>query len=418
MEYGYVIADRYVCRKPLGSGANGSVYLAYDNKLCKYWAVKACNSHSEAEIYALKSIDYYAFPRIVDVIEQDSTEYIVMDYIEGISLSSYIRLHSVTEKQVIRWGQEIALALSYLHSMNPAVYYTDCKPDNIMLTPSMAIRIVDLGSIFINDSKEYIISSSKFYAPKELELSKPSVSSDVYSLGMTLYRLITRSVVEYRDKKGNLRPEHINKNISPALSNIIRRCSNKSPNKRFQSMKDVYESLYSISNVKLAKKYLIKSASCVFTIFSYLLKSILALSVIISSKLCAYERPYIPIILFLLLLFICQKPKYYSWETCKEIVRCSAPAIILFLLLWHYNDANTVFAKEKDVPNTERLDITLYDEKFRKTLIRPGTVWHVEDDVFLSISSKELLSEDCLITISCSKNSGEKTYEFLCQADH
>ena len=74
METGYTIADRYVCKKLLGKGGSGSVYMVYDMKLDKNWAVKLCHGGRPEEAAALKRIDCSAFPRIVDVIHQDDTE--------------------------------------------------------------------------------------------------------------------------------------------------------------------------------------------------------------------------------------------------------------------------------------------------------------------------------------------------------
>lgn len=408
MKYGYVIADRYICRKPLGKGATGSVFLAFDQKINKLWAVKACSELSKREIYALKSINHYTFPRIVDVISQDNTEFIVMDYIEGETLSSYCRHHYTDEKQIVRWGCKIASALSYLHNMTPPVYYVDCKPDNIMITPSNDIRIIDLGSIYIDSEKAFdeAVTGTKFYAPDDLSYSKPNASTDIYCLGMTLYRLLTGSNIEYRDSRNQLCPEHVNKHLSPEICNFIKRCTDKSPCKRFKSMADAANELHDLSlSKKNSLKYQLKKLHYIYKFF--IAATILLLGTFFEST------AIIPIIILLgILIFICKKPSYHTWETQKSICK-STVSIGIALLISVSIPGFQSFAK-KDVPQSERLDISLYDKYSRKLLVRPGAVWEVDDDIFFSLSAEELSSGTNTITILCENESGTKTYSFDC----
>ena len=232
LEYGYEIAGRYVYRKALGSGACGSVFLAYDRKISKLWAVKMCENIRGYEAEALKKIDHCAFPRIVDVCEQDKAVFLVMDYVEGESLGKYCRNHAVSQRQILIWCRKIAEAIEYLHNMTPSLLYMDCKPDNIMLTTAGEIRLVDLGSIYVkNDDISNIVSGTEFFAPEEItkySLHKleytPDERSDIYSLGMTMYTLLTGCRVEYRDRYGNICARRQNKNISRVTEQIIRKC--------------------------------------------------------------------------------------------------------------------------------------------------------------------------------------------------
>ena len=170
-EYGYRIGERYVYRRALGSGAGGSVFLAYDNKISKYWAVKRLTGHRGNELEALKKIDHYAFPRIVDVIHQDGADFLVMDYIEGESLDKYRRKHSLSEKEILLFGRKIAEALLYLHTLSPMMIYMDCKPENIIVTPSKDIRLIDLGSVYVCDENAHNIVSlhTAFHWHRDIE---------------------------------------------------------------------------------------------------------------------------------------------------------------------------------------------------------------------------------------------------------
>ena len=91
-----ILDDRYVFQKKLGAGTGGNVYYAYDIKLDKYWAVKECHQYSANEVKVLRTLDYYAFPRIVDTVIEDGYYYLVMDYIEGQNLAATIDNHRLS----------------------------------------------------------------------------------------------------------------------------------------------------------------------------------------------------------------------------------------------------------------------------------------------------------------------------------
>ncbi len=409
MEYGYTIAERYICRKPLGNGGNGSVFLCFDQKINTFWAVKACNKLSKNEIYALKSINHYAFPRIVDVIFQDNTEFLVMDYIDGETLSSYCRHNSVEEKQILRWGFKIASALSYLHELSPAVYFVDCKPDNILITPSGDVRIVDFGSIYVDSDikDDFAVTGTRFYAPDELSNGIPNASTDIYCLGMTLYRLLTGSSVEYRNSRGLLCPEHINKNISVPSCELIKKCTHKNPLKRYQSMGDVSKRLHELSLAKHTTNFRKPNW------MGHIAKLIVATAILVLAATLNSSSFGIILILFAFLLYLCRKPVYYSRETKKFVYKSSIAVISSIIILLTIPCFES--SAKKDVPLSERLDITLYDKYSRKLLIRPGAVWDVNDDIRFSLPIDELSEELNTITITCETSSGIKSYSFNCR---
>ena len=205
-----VIGGRYVYKKSLGKGGNGSVFLCWDLKLQKEWAVKELqiSDGESTELDLLKTISCNLFPRIVDVVHEQDKVYLVMDYVEGVTLKEKMQRQKLKEKEVLSWAVEIAKALRYLHQMSPQILYLDCKPENIMLTPQGEIRLVDLGSVYIcHSEKKQRISGTRFFAPKEQqggngtkqkdvggeprnggkEDLNPDVRSDIYAYGMTLY---------------------------------------------------------------------------------------------------------------------------------------------------------------------------------------------------------------------------------------
>ena len=169
-----LIGGRYEYRRSLGKGGNGKVFLCFDTKLQKEWAMKELYVFKEvglqgldeeesatnrknaslemlqtAELEVLKTISCNLFPRIVDIVEEEDKRYLVMDYVEGMTLKEKMQRQKVTEKEVYTWAVQIAKALLYLHQMSPRILYMDCKPENIILTPQGEIRLVDLGSVYI-----------------------------------------------------------------------------------------------------------------------------------------------------------------------------------------------------------------------------------------------------------------------------
>ena len=142
-EIGTVIQDKYEILKLIGKGGMSYVYLAMDRHLNKQWAVKEIKKEAKgenaeiivnsllAEANLMKRLDHPALPRIVDIIDNGITIYVIMDYIEGESLDKILNEYGAQpEELVIGWAKQICDALSYLHSQKPPIIYRDMKPAN------------------------------------------------------------------------------------------------------------------------------------------------------------------------------------------------------------------------------------------------------------------------------------------------
>ena len=161
-QIGSVIDGKYEILTEIGRGGMSVVYLAMDKRLNKQWAIKevrkkGVSKNDEivvnslvAEANLIKRLDHPAFPRIVDIIDNGQTIYIVMDYIEGESLDKILEEHGAqSEDNVIHWAMQICDALNYLHAQKPhPIIYRDMKPANLMLKPEGEygiIKIIDFG---------------------------------------------------------------------------------------------------------------------------------------------------------------------------------------------------------------------------------------------------------------------------------
>ena len=157
-EIGTVIEGKYEILREIGKGGMSVVYLAMDTHLNKQWAVKEIRKRGSgkndeivvnsllAEANLMKRLDHPALPRIVDIIDNGVTIFVVMDYIEGESLDKILKEYGPQpEEKVIVWAKQLCDALSYLHSQKPPIIYRDMKPANVMLKPEGTIKIIDFG---------------------------------------------------------------------------------------------------------------------------------------------------------------------------------------------------------------------------------------------------------------------------------
>lgn len=430
-----LLGNRYMIKKQLGKGGRGSVYLCYDNKLQKDWAVKELEEPSDLErsmeLELLKTISCNAFPRIVDIVKEAGRVFLVMDYVDGITLKEKMKHHALTEKEVLPWAKDIARGINYLHRMSVPILYMDCKPDNIMLTNAGEIRLVDLGSAYVcfKDKKQRI-SGTKYFAPKEQygqrkdkNAGTPDVRTDIYAFGMTLYYLLTGGKKEKR-RGGKLCIKDVNPSVSWGMSHIIEKCTMEKPEQRYQSMEEVLEQLQHVRRIGRQKESKMRlqrgSISACKIVCAFLILYF------------AYCRQYgdldYPLWLIwtcgILFLLLCSKKTSVIYEINKDIF-CGMGKRFLYLMLLVVGLAGMIHltthaAEEKengsaevleDVTTEQRLRATLYDEYGRKILIKDGSCWEVEEDIRLSIPVDELESGEGEISI-CYKSEQEDVSKF------
>ena len=150
-----IISGRYRIIGQIGSGGMSTVYLAMDQSLKKQWAVKeikrvddegqreVINRSLVEEANLIKDLDHPAIPRIVDLISEEGTLYVVMDYIEGQTLRDLCKQHGArSEKEVVDWGIQLCGVLNYLHRQDPSIVFCDLKPSNVAdpTQPALPIR--------------------------------------------------------------------------------------------------------------------------------------------------------------------------------------------------------------------------------------------------------------------------------------
>ena len=264
-ENGTVINDKYEILKEIGRGGMSVVYLAMDKNLNKQWAVKEIRKKGNgkndeivvnsllAEANMMKKLDHPSLPRIVDIIDNGITIYVIMDYIEGESLDKILNEYGAQpEELVIGWGKQLCDALSYLHSQKPPIIYRDMKPANIMLRPEGNIKIIDFG--IAREYKEQNLADTtvlgtKGYAPPEQYSGQTDARSDIYALGMTMHHLLTS--VDPRNGEPYAPVRQWNPELSEGIEVIIDKCVQPAAENRYQSCADL---LYDLEHPELITK--------------------------------------------------------------------------------------------------------------------------------------------------------------------
>lgn len=257
---GELLDGKYKILKVLGTGGMSRVYLSENVKLGTLWAIKEIDkfSNSKADLLVepniLKKLNHRALPRIFDIIEDEKNIYIVEDYIEGIPLDKkLLRWGRLPERTVVMWAQQICDVLIYLHTLKPnPIIYRDMKPSNIILTGQGQIKLIDFGI-----SREYkgestndttYIGTRGYAAPEQYGRAQTDVRTDIYSLGVTLYHLLTGK--SPKESPFEIRPiREFDKNLSVGIEYIITKCTKSDPNQRYQSVNELLEDILNLDNL-------------------------------------------------------------------------------------------------------------------------------------------------------------------------
>ncbi len=217
---GTILWSRYRILDLVGQGGMGAIYRAEDlrleGRLCaikevipdpgaskEYQEQSQAAFHREASVLA--RLDHVNLPKVSDFFFFNGRDYLVMDYVPGPDLREIIEntRHKDTfipEEQVLTWTDQLLNALEYLHQQDPPVLHRDIKPSNIKLTPNGTIKLVDFGLVKLllpDDNRTVTVLQGRAtiqYAPLEQiggDSGYTDARADVYSLGATLYHLLT-----------------------------------------------------------------------------------------------------------------------------------------------------------------------------------------------------------------------------------
>ena len=265
---GTILAERYKIVKKLGSGGSADVYLADDIKLHRKVAIKIL-SHlyagdrsfvarfkKEAQILARLSD-----PNIVSIFDWgqfDSSYFICMEYVEGSNLADIIEKQGIINPATTaRYSIQICKALEVAHKNN--LIHRDIKPQNIIVTADGTVKITDFGiakSLIEDNTKTLnILGTSYYISPEQAQGKILSYSTDLYSLGIVIYEMLTAYVPFRGENSIDISLKHINeKPLRPSvfvpevperMEKIVLKCLQKDPSKRYESAADLKSDLIS-----------------------------------------------------------------------------------------------------------------------------------------------------------------------------
>jgi serine/threonine protein kinase len=215
-----ILRERYRIVELVGRGGMGATYRAEDLRLQgRYCAVKEALPDPDASSEELKQsrdqfyqeastlarLDHPNLPKVSDYFSEDNRDYLVMDFVPGQDLKEMLTTalregHPLPERQVLAWADQLCDALSYMHTQEPPVLHRDIKPSNIKITPAGRVKLVDFGlvkTLSPDDQRTITVVQGRGtvqYIPLEQyggDTGHTDVRSDIYSLGATLYHLLT-----------------------------------------------------------------------------------------------------------------------------------------------------------------------------------------------------------------------------------
>ncbi len=292
LEIGSIVDNKYRILDVIGEGGMSVVYLARNESTNITWAIKEIKKVGEedmevkrnsliAEIDMLKKLKNEYLPKIIDVINDNDSILIVMEYIEGNDLDDKIEKEgALPQDDVIKWARQLCNVLNYLHHREPPIIYRDMKPGNIMLKPDNNISVIDFGTareVEVKNVKNTKSLGTEGYAAPEQygENAYADERTDIYNFGATIFHLITG---EYPDPFRIF--EHPIREYNPSLSlgieEIIIKCTQLDPNNRYQNCDELQYDLenYDIIDTQTISKNKSKIAkfisSVVITILCFI----------------------------------------------------------------------------------------------------------------------------------------------------
>ena len=231
----------YEIVKKIGSGGRSDVYLVRNINTKMLMAMKVyrnATKEAEREVEILKLLGGKGAPFLIDRVEEEGKICVVMEYLEGMTLREYIRMHPVTswEKSVSIIG-DILAALIPMHMNEPPYVYGDIKPENIMITKTGQARLFDFGSVIREDEKDRPVYGTVGYMPKEDE--KIGCERDIYGVGIIFYELLTGNILSRAVEKGSADISH----FPSWVSRIMQKAVHIRKEERYKNASEMYAAL-------------------------------------------------------------------------------------------------------------------------------------------------------------------------------
>ena len=269
---GQKINDRYQIIQSIGEGGMANVYLAYDTILDRNVAVKVLRGdlsdnekfirRFQREALSSSSLSHPNIVEMYDVGEDDGKYYIVMEYVEGKTLKQLLKKRGkLTVPEVIDIMLQLTDGLAHAHEAY--IIHRDIKPQNIMILENGLVKITDFGiAMALNESQltqtNSIMGSVHYLPPEQANGKGSTIKSDIYSLGILMYELLTGKVPFQGESAVEIALKHMkdevpsvrtqDPNIPQSVENVIIKSTGKNPKNRYESVKVMHEDLMTVLN--------------------------------------------------------------------------------------------------------------------------------------------------------------------------
>ncbi|MBQ2986894.1 MAG: Stk1 family PASTA domain-containing Ser/Thr kinase [Tyzzerella sp.] len=255
---GVLLGGRYEIIDKIGSGGMANVFKAIDRVLNRYVAVKVLKKEfSEDENFVKKfwseaqsaaGLTHANIVNVYDVAEDRGLYYIVMELVEGITLKDYIQKKGrLTPKEVIGITMQVSSAMDAAHNNN--IVHRDIKPQNIIISKEGKVKVTDFGiakATSSNTISTNVMGSVHYTSPEQARGGFSDAKSDIYSLGITMYEMITGELPFDGDSTVSIALKHLQEDIIPpselvpeipySLEQIIMKCTQKSADRRYANV--------------------------------------------------------------------------------------------------------------------------------------------------------------------------------------
>jgi len=265
LKEGNFVGDRYEIVEQIGSGGMADVYKAKDHKLNRFIAVKVMKSEFRddqsfiskfrAEAQAAAGLSHPNIVNVYDVGDENGVYYIVMELVEGITLKDYIiKKGKLSVREAISIAMQVSMGLEAAHNNN--IVHRDIKPQNIIISTDGKVKVTDFGiarAASSNTISSNVMGSVHYSSPEQARGGYSDEKSDIYSLGITMYEMITGKVpfdgettvaiaIKHLQEEMEL-PSKFVTDLPLSLEQIILKCTQKSADRRYATIEGLLRDL-------------------------------------------------------------------------------------------------------------------------------------------------------------------------------
>jgi len=259
LQIGQKVNETLVVEKQIAAGGFSAIYLVKNSNgekfVLKESVVPAsadektrekAKEHFKREAELLIKLSHPLIAKVFDHFVSDGRDYLVLEYIAGPDARELIRGQGPQPVgKVLHWMQQIATVLSYLHAQTPAVVHRDLSPDNIVIDSKNNAVLIDFGAAneFVGEATGTLVGKQAYMSPEQIK-GKVTPQSDIYSLGATIYFLLTGKDPE---PLASCQPSRAGVNVPEKLDLLVSRCTRLDTNERVASADDLAQELNDIA---------------------------------------------------------------------------------------------------------------------------------------------------------------------------